>query len=119
MYTQLTDVEGELNGLITYDRRELKLPAEVVARMVHMPLPSSHDRAPQRAARLKVSSTFTKVGRNLLGFRGGESILLGFQLLFKNVAELLFSLSRTILTLPFLFTYPLRKVHIKSVKIND
>ena len=37
VYTQLTDVEGELNGLITYDRRELKLPADAVARMVHMP----------------------------------------------------------------------------------
>ena len=37
VYTQLTDVEGELNGLITYDRRELKIPAEAVARMVHMP----------------------------------------------------------------------------------
>lgn len=37
VYTQLTDVEGELNGLITYDRRELKIPADAVARMVHMP----------------------------------------------------------------------------------
>lgn len=38
VYTQLTDVEGELNGLITYDRRELKIPADAVARMVHMPV---------------------------------------------------------------------------------
>ncbi|NCB73144.1 MAG: glycoside hydrolase family 2 [Clostridia bacterium] len=28
VYTQLTDVEDELNGLITYDRKVLKLPAE-------------------------------------------------------------------------------------------
>lgn len=31
VYTQLTDVEGELNGLITYDREVLKLPVEVAA----------------------------------------------------------------------------------------
>ena len=37
VYTQLTDVEGELNGLITYDRRELKIPAEAVRSMVKMP----------------------------------------------------------------------------------
>ena len=30
VYTQLTDVEDELNGLITYDRRIIKLPAENV-----------------------------------------------------------------------------------------
>jgi hypothetical protein len=30
VYTQLTDVEDELNGLISYDRRVLKLPAEKV-----------------------------------------------------------------------------------------
>ena len=28
VYTQLTDVEDELNGILTYDRRVLKLPAE-------------------------------------------------------------------------------------------
>ena len=37
VYTQLTDVEGELNGLVTYDRRELKIPAEAVRSMVRMP----------------------------------------------------------------------------------
>lgn len=37
VYTQLTDVENELNGLITYDRRVLKLPAEAVERTVRMP----------------------------------------------------------------------------------
>ncbi len=30
VYTQLTDVEDELNGLITYDRRVIKLPAEKI-----------------------------------------------------------------------------------------
>ncbi|MBP8640834.1 MAG: glycoside hydrolase family 2 [Oscillospiraceae bacterium] len=30
VYTQLTDVEDELNGLITYDRKVIKLPAENV-----------------------------------------------------------------------------------------
>ena len=30
VYTQLTDVEDELNGLITYDRRQLKVPAEQI-----------------------------------------------------------------------------------------
>ena len=28
VYTQTTDVEGEINGLMTYDRRVIKLPAE-------------------------------------------------------------------------------------------
>ncbi|MFD8526300.1 hypothetical protein ACFV0L_02700 [Streptosporangium canum] len=30
VYTQLSDVEDELNGLLTYDRETLKLPAELV-----------------------------------------------------------------------------------------
>ena len=30
VYTQLSDVEGEVNGLLTYDRRVLKIPAETV-----------------------------------------------------------------------------------------
>lgn len=30
VYTQLSDVEGELNGLFTWDREVLKIPAEVV-----------------------------------------------------------------------------------------
>ena len=30
MYTQLTDVEEEVNGLFTYDRAVLKLPADRV-----------------------------------------------------------------------------------------
>ena len=32
VYTQLTDVEDEVNGLLTYDREVLKLPAEQVRR---------------------------------------------------------------------------------------
>jgi beta-galactosidase len=27
VYTQTTDVEGEINGLMTYDRRRVKIPA--------------------------------------------------------------------------------------------
>ena len=30
VYTQLSDVEEEVNGLLTYDRRVLKIPAETV-----------------------------------------------------------------------------------------
>ncbi len=37
IYTQLTDVETELNGLITYDRRVLKLAPEDVRRIITMP----------------------------------------------------------------------------------
>ncbi|GGO61361.1 glycoside hydrolase family 2 protein [Nonomuraea cavernae] len=33
VYTQLSDVEDELNGLLTYDRRVLKLPEELVRRV--------------------------------------------------------------------------------------
>ena len=31
VYTQTTDVEGELNGLITYDRKIMKIPPERIA----------------------------------------------------------------------------------------
>lgn len=37
VYTQTTDVEGEINGLLTYDRRVVKIPAEELAR-IHKPL---------------------------------------------------------------------------------
>ena len=30
VYTQLTDVEDELNGLITYDRKVVKMPMEAL-----------------------------------------------------------------------------------------
>lgn len=33
VYTQLTDVEDELNGLLTWDREVLKIPADVVRRV--------------------------------------------------------------------------------------
>ena len=33
VYTQLTDVEDELNGLVTYDRKVIKLPVEVVSQI--------------------------------------------------------------------------------------
>ena len=34
VYTQLSDVEDEVNGLITYDRRELKLPATLIRQLI-------------------------------------------------------------------------------------
>ena len=37
VYTQLTDVESELNGLITYDRRIIKLSPEDIKRIIAMP----------------------------------------------------------------------------------
>jgi hypothetical protein len=37
VYTQTTDVEGEINGLLTYDRAESKLPISTFAR-IHAPL---------------------------------------------------------------------------------
>ncbi len=33
VYTQTTDVEGEINGLITYDRKVIKIPAEELAEL--------------------------------------------------------------------------------------
>jgi hypothetical protein len=37
VYTQTTDVEGEINGLITYDRMQIKIPAEQL-KVMHAPL---------------------------------------------------------------------------------
>jgi hypothetical protein len=37
IYTQTTDVEGEVNGLITYDREVVKIPEEML-RIIHAPL---------------------------------------------------------------------------------
>ena len=33
VYTQTSDVEGEINGLVTYDRAEVKIPAEQLKKM--------------------------------------------------------------------------------------
>lgn len=33
VYTQLTDVEDELNGLLTYDRKVIKIPAEILKKI--------------------------------------------------------------------------------------
>ena len=30
VYTQTTDVEGEINGLMTYDRKVIKMPTETL-----------------------------------------------------------------------------------------
>ncbi|WP_245563676.1 glycoside hydrolase family 2 protein [Spirosoma luteum] len=37
VYTQTTDVEGEVNGLLTYDREVIKIPIETL-RQIHAPL---------------------------------------------------------------------------------
>jgi hypothetical protein len=37
IYTQTTDVEGEVNGFITYDRKVMKIP-EILLRKLHAPL---------------------------------------------------------------------------------
>lgn len=37
VYTQTTDVEGEVNGLLTYDREVIKIPIETL-RQIHTPL---------------------------------------------------------------------------------
>ena len=36
IYTQLSDVEDEINGLVTYDRRKMKLAPEVVKRIIEI-----------------------------------------------------------------------------------
>ena len=33
VYTQTTDVEGEINGLMTYDRKVIKMPAEKLKKL--------------------------------------------------------------------------------------
>ena len=35
IYTQTTDVEGEINGLMTYDRKVIKFDAAKLAEMHH------------------------------------------------------------------------------------
>ena len=37
VYTQTTDVEGEINGLVTYDRKRIKIPAAELKKL-HAPL---------------------------------------------------------------------------------
>lgn len=37
VYTQTTDVEGEVNGLLTYDRKVIKIPVELL-RKLHAPM---------------------------------------------------------------------------------
>ena len=33
VYTQTTDVEGEVNGLMTYDRKLIKIPMDTLKKM--------------------------------------------------------------------------------------
>ena len=40
VYTQTTDVEGEINGLVSYDRKRIKIPAEEL-KSLHGPLTKS------------------------------------------------------------------------------
>ena len=56
VYTQTTDVETEVNGLLTYDRELLKIPAERLAeghRRLYLPPPRTTDAVPtsQKTAR--------------------------------------------------------------------
>lgn len=49
VYTQTSDVEGEVNGLMTYDREVLKLDAEAAAnahRRLYLPPPEEHELVP-------------------------------------------------------------------------
>ena len=48
IYTQTTDVEGEVNGLMTYDREVVKMPAK----LLHMMHSELYDIAPVRATTL-------------------------------------------------------------------
>lgn len=41
VYTQTTDVEGEVNGLVTYDRKKIKIDPALM-RILHQPLYGSH-----------------------------------------------------------------------------
>lgn len=41
VYTQLTDVEDELNGILTYDRRIVKLPVDSLIRLNHRTISQS------------------------------------------------------------------------------
>ncbi len=45
VYTQTTDVEGEINGLMTYDRKVIKIPAEELAKL--------HEQLLQKAPRVE------------------------------------------------------------------
>ena len=36
VYTQLSDVEEEVNGLVTYDRKVVKLPPETMRKIVNV-----------------------------------------------------------------------------------
>lgn len=47
VYTQTTDVEGEINGLMTYDRKVVKIPAEEL-KQLHDILFSDRDAVPER-----------------------------------------------------------------------
>lgn len=51
IYTQTTDVEGEINGLITYDRRVQKLPDEILVPLHRRLTEPAADRWPGYGAR--------------------------------------------------------------------
>ncbi|MBD3674088.1 MAG: family 43 glycosylhydrolase [Planctomycetaceae bacterium] len=59
VYTQTTDVEGEINGLMTYDRKVIKIPAGELAELHKMLFTET----PQQAARADQfpNSAFTEV----------------------------------------------------------
>lgn len=45
VYTQTTDVEGEINGLMTYDRKAIKIPADELAKLHNAILTNSPPQA--------------------------------------------------------------------------
>ena len=50
IYTQTTDVEGEINGLMTYDRAVVKMPADTL-RQMHSVLYGTVKNDPERKVR--------------------------------------------------------------------
>ena len=57
VYTQTTDVEGEINGLMTYDRKVVKIPAKELASVAQDSLsPGSKEFVPINGTRVTQSS---------------------------------------------------------------
>jgi hypothetical protein len=66
VYTQTTDVEGEINGLMTYDRKVIKIPAQELAgihRQLFKPLPDESKADQFRASAIIEKPTDRKPGR--------------------------------------------------------
>ena len=59
VYTQTTDVEGEINGLMTYDRKVIKIPADELARL-HEKLFVNASRPTETTAEAALADQFSK-----------------------------------------------------------